>query len=83
MLFLKPEFNFCLIWKNCVFYAKSHQEKKPRKYKTEITVDASDITENVVFNNWKSKMAHAKNKRHHIIIHNRYKYSDLGIILTL
>lgn len=37
--------------KNCIFYAKAHQENKLCKYKTEITVDASNIAENVVFGN--------------------------------
>ena len=65
--------------KNCVFYAKAHQENKLCKYKTEITRDASDITENMVFSNYKSKMTHDRKREHLITIHSRNKYSDLNI----
>jgi hypothetical protein len=47
--------------KNCDFMQR-HIKGKICKYKSEseITEDASDVEENVVFSNWINKMANAK-----------------------
>lgn len=52
-------FNFCLIWK-IVSFMQRHIKGANCKYKSEITVDASDREENMVFSNWINKMANTK-----------------------